>query len=116
MCEDDRLADVGERVANLALATAPGSRLDVCGLPAKAEGAIVLRLSAREPDRETSASPVIVLGPDAGAEGRFVAAFQAAPDAREFTVVIPAAVMESEHEAQSTAVRILDGLCAALSG
>jgi peptidoglycan hydrolase-like protein with peptidoglycan-binding domain len=105
---------VAERVANLARAAEPAARLEVTGAtPPEAERLVLHIGSAGVPDEVRL--PTIAVMPDAGSEGRFMAAFKGAAHAASAAVMVPESVLTDEHEAQSVAVRILDGVCAALS-
>lgn len=115
LCGDECACDIAERVANLALATEPEARVEVLEAGAVAAEGIVLMLTGRSDGHPWPGRPVIAVQPDAGCEGRFIAAFQAAPDAGGAVVVLPQAACTVEHEAQRVAVRILDGVCAVLS-
>lgn len=104
--------DVAERVANLARAAEPSALVRVVGAAEPVSEGLRLRIvctGGRAPERGV---PLIVLPEDAPAEGRFMAAFRAAPGCQEAIVQVPAAAAQDEHAAQASAVRILDGLCA----
>jgi len=106
--------EVAARVANLALAAEPAARVSVSDVPGRDPAALTVRVGcARPPAGE--ALPVIALPDDVPAAGRFLAAFQASPGCREVFVEVRAHVVEDEHAAQASAVRILDGVCAVLS-
>lgn len=114
VCADECGRAVGERIANLAFATEPATRITVCETARATEADIVLhiRCSAEE---APSGLPVIVLAGEGPSEGRFLAAFQAPDGSNEAIVVVPEVADTDEHAAQTSAVSILDGVCAVLS-
>jgi hypothetical protein len=114
-CEDECARAVGDRVANLALATEPAARVVVCDEMTVAEADIVLHLSCAGGGTAREGVPLVSLASEGPAEGRFLAAF-ASSGLREAMVVLADAVASDEHAAQAAAVRILDGVCAVLSG
>jgi peptidoglycan hydrolase-like protein with peptidoglycan-binding domain len=111
---DDAGRTVAERVENLARATEPAARFVVGDGAEDPAADLVVRLSSTAPPvmREL---PVIALAPTARVEGRFITAFRTAPPASGAVVIVSESVLTDEHEAQSVAVRILDGVCAVLS-
>lgn len=116
LCEDDCSTAVAGRVANLALAAEPDAWVEPCTQRREVSATdLVLRLTSSDREPRTPGVPVIAVDPEARSEGRFIAAFQAAGHVREALVVLPPDVCSDEHEAQSVAVRLLDGLCAVLS-
>ncbi|MHB1323650.1 MAG: peptidoglycan-binding domain-containing protein [Coriobacteriia bacterium] len=114
VCADACGRVVAERVANLALATDADAHLRVCREPATPDGT-VFHLVSDAPGAWRDGIPAIRIGPDAPAQGRFIAAFQAASPVSEAIVILPAGVCDDEHDAQSVAVHLLDGICAVLS-
>lgn len=114
VCTDDCGRAVGERIANLAFATEPKARITVCHDEADVGADMVLhvRCSAEAPP---AGLPVIVLAAHGPSEGRFLAAFAVHGGKREAVVVVPGTVATEEHAAQSSAVSVLDGVCAVLS-
>ena len=113
MCTDDCGRAVGERIANLALATEPAARISVCREPA-AGADIVLHVRCSH-EGSPAGLPVIVLAGDGPSEGRFLAAFAVHGGQREAVVVVPGTVATDEHSAQWSSVSVLDGVCAVLS-
>lgn len=114
LCSDDAGRAVAERVENLARAAEPAARFTVTGDLTATPTDLVVRLSATAPGVRRE-SPVIALTAAARAEGRFIAAFKTVPHASGAVVLVPDTVVTDEHEAQSIAVRVLDGVCAVLS-
>lgn len=111
---DDAGRVVADRVANLARAAEAGARITVTDSPDAGRAQLILYLGRVEPP-EAGRLPVISVGPEARAEGRFLAAFRGSSHAASAVVLIPEAVTADEHVAQGVAVRILDGVCAVLS-
>lgn len=107
---------IAERVANLAHAAERDAHVGVMSLQDAQGRDLVLHLGATEDAVSSDRMPIIAIGPEEHFEGRFIAASQAAADAREAFVLLPSPVCEDEHDAQAIAVRVLDGLCAVLSG
>ncbi len=105
---------VAERVANLAQAAEPDARIRLSGGASPDSEGLVLHLGAAAPSVGVRL-PVIVLAEGAAAEGRFIAAFRTAAPVTEAAVLLPDIVPSDEHAAQSSAVQILDGVCAVLS-
>lgn len=117
VCADERARAIAGRVANLAKAAEAGARIRVIdeSAPDQVVDGLVLRLCC--PGCETPQRvPVIAVDPDLSAEGRFIAAFRAADPGSGAVVNLPEAASTDEHTAQTVAVRILDGVCAVLSG
>lgn len=108
--------DVAERLANLMLASEPDAHVIVTREPCPAPGGLVLHVACDAGRAASSGLPVITLGAEGPAEGRFIAALRAPDAVTGAFVLVPADATESEHVAQACAVRILDGLCAFLSG
>ncbi len=106
---------VAERLENLVHATEVGATVTVSAGPEVPSGDIALTL-AGEVVVGSGGVPVVSVHADAPLHGRFLAAFGAERGRRVAVVVVPSRVAETEHEAQACAVRILDGVCAALSG
>lgn len=116
VCEDDPARVIARRVSNLAAATEPSSRVLVSDMPRGTGGGVVLRMVSGPDPVCPEEMPVIRVSATEGAEGRFVAAFQASGGSSSSVyVVIPASAADSELTAQTVAVRVLDGLCAVLS-
>lgn len=113
-CADSCARSVAARVANLVTATDPDAHVDVRDEPCRAEG-LLLHLVTDEAKELPPGLPVIRITPERHSEGRFIAALQAPGAAWEAVLVLPARVCEDEHDAQSVAVHLLDGVCAALS-
>lgn len=117
VCADGPGQVVGERLANLALATEPGARVVLTAEPGAEEpGFVTLHLGGTSAPEPAGGVPVVRVREAGGVEGRFVAAFAAAAGSGVVAVVVPDEVEIDEREAQSTAVHVLDGVCAALSG
>jgi len=114
--DDDYGKTIAERISNLAQATEPDARVILGQLGDTGDSAVVLHLSRANAPGESMRIPVISVTHDGRFEGRFIAAFEAAGDRREVRVEMPSEVAADEHLAQSIAVRILDGVCAVLSG
>lgn len=106
--------EVAGRVANLALAAEPSARVSVGENTGDDPTALTVRIGCT-PLSTPAGLPVIVLPIGTPAEGRFLAAFQASPGCHEVFVKVTAEVVDDEHAAQASAVRILDGVCAVLS-
>ncbi|MBN1192453.1 MAG: peptidoglycan-binding protein [Coriobacteriia bacterium] len=115
-CTGECACAVAERVVNLARATEAGANVSLSAEGGSSTGALVLSLVCGAPQEAAGRTPVIVMGPDCRSEGRFIAAFEAAPRAQEAIVVLPDMVSRTEHGMQGIAVRVLDGVCAVLSG
>lgn len=113
-CADECASDVAERVANLARATDPSATVDVCVEPCAAEGLVLHLVTNGDADAQPG-MPTIRIGPEVRAEGRFIAAFQAAAPLKSAVIVVPRDACDDEHDAQSVAVHLLDGVCAVLS-
>jgi peptidoglycan hydrolase-like protein with peptidoglycan-binding domain len=105
---------VAERLANLIRATEPAATVRVGAGSDEVPGGITLTI-AGETVPAAAGVPVVTVRADAPLHGRFLAAFGAERGRREAIVMVPASASEVEHEAQACAVRILDGVCAALS-
>jgi peptidoglycan hydrolase-like protein with peptidoglycan-binding domain len=116
VCGDECSRAIAERVANLAQATEPGAQVVVGDSAEHSVGGLVLHLVCDDPPMSPVGVPVIVIGSEGSAEGRFVAAFQAVPQAAEVVIVLPQPAAGTEHDMQGVAVRVLDGVCAVLSG
>ena len=114
-CVDACGLAVGERVANLALAAEPASRVTLCVEDDSPGAGLVLRVVCGDAAAYADRMPVIALPPVGSAEGRFIAAFEASGGCTEVCVAIPVESAGREHAAQTAAVRILDGVCAVLS-
>lgn len=114
VCADACSRAVAERMENLVLATDPAATVTVCDEPCDAAG-FILHLVHDAPAPEYRSMPVIRLGPDTQPEGRFIAAFQGAQPVTEALVVLTGDLCNDEHDAQSVAVHLLDGVCAVLS-
>jgi len=114
VCSDECGRVVAERVANLALAAEPGALIRVSDEEGDDPGDVVLHLTGAPP-APAGHMPIIAVAADVRSEGRFIAAFKAASAAFRAVVIVPQAACTDEHEAQSVAVRILDGVCATLS-
>lgn len=114
VCADECAVGVAARVANLAQATDPSASIGVCEEPCTAEG-FVLHLVTEVDAGTPLGMPTIRVGPEARAEGRFIAAFQAAAPLLSAVIVLPRDICDDEHDAQSAAVHLLDGVCAVLS-
>lgn len=114
-CADACTRAVAGRVANLAIATDPGAHLDVRDEPVSAEGLVFHLVTDEMREQLPAGVPVIRISAERHSEGRFIAALQAPSPVSEAVLVLPARVCEDEHDAQSVAVHLLDGLCAALS-
>lgn len=113
-CADACSRSIAERVENLVAATDPGARVEVCDEPCR-PGGLALHLVREGETDSYPAMPVIRLGPDTHPEGRFIAAFQGAAPSFEALVVLTGDICADEHDAQSVAVHLLDGVCAVLS-
>lgn len=113
-CADDPSRAVADRVENLVAATDPAARVEVCDEPCEPDG-LVLHLVREGGVDAYPAMPVIRLGPDTHPEGRFIAAFQGASPSSQALVVLTGDIVDDEHDAQSVAVHLLDGVCAVLS-
>jgi peptidoglycan hydrolase-like protein with peptidoglycan-binding domain len=107
--------EVCGRVVNLALAAEPEARVGLTESPVSGADALILHVMCEGQGVPTADMPVITIVGSRKPEGRFIAAFEGAPGCREARVVVPAASADSEHDAQTSAVRILDGVCAVLS-
>jgi hypothetical protein len=107
--------DVCGRVVNLALAAEPDARVGLTESANPDAGVLILHVVCEGREVPASDMPVITIVDARKPEGRFIAAFEGAPGCREARVVIPATSAGSEHDAQTSAVRILDGICAVLS-
>ncbi len=106
---------VAVRVANLAQAGDPGSQVRVAEHGERIEAALTLEITC-DPDTVAPAgSPVIVIPDEDSVTGRFVAAFPPGVRGRTAYVVVRRGLGEHERDAQSAAVRVLDGICAVLS-
>lgn len=114
VCTDECGRAVGERIANLALATEPAARISVCSDAADTGADIVLHVRCMGAAPQPGL-PVIVLASDGPSEGRFLAAFSVHGVEREAVVMVPETAAADEHAAQSSAVSVLDGVCAVLS-
>jgi hypothetical protein len=114
VCADECGRVVGERLANLAFATEPATRVAVCENAARAEADMVLHLR-RSTGATPTGLPVIAVVADGSSVGRFLAAFQSSPGCREAVVLVPDVALDDEHAAQAAAVSVLDGVCAVLS-
>lgn len=113
-CTDACTRSVAERVANLAAATDAQAHVEVCDEPCDA-GGLVFHLVRDDAHDVPPGVPVIRLAAERHSEGRFIAALQAASPTSSAVLVLPALACEDEHDAQSVAVHLLDGVCAALS-
>lgn len=113
-CGDPCSRAIAERVANLARATDPHAAVEICAEPCESSG-VVFHLALDSNAVRPAGIPSIRLGPDAPSEGRFIAAFQAASPVFSAQVVLPRDICDDEHDAQSVAVHLLDGVCAVLS-
>lgn len=117
VCVDGPGLVVGERLANLAMATEPGARMHLAVVPGDAApGHVTVYLGEASSLEAPGGAPIVRVPEGEGAEGRFMTAFAAESRPGTIAVVVPAEVEADERVAQSTAVHILDGLCAALSG
>lgn len=114
VCADPCSRAIADRVENLVLATDSGARVEVRDEPCEPEG-LVVHLVQEGDDGEYASMPVIRLGPDTRPEGRFIAAFQGTCPSPSALVVLNGSVCDDEHDAQSVAVHLLDGVCAVLS-
>jgi peptidoglycan hydrolase-like protein with peptidoglycan-binding domain len=106
---------VAERIVNLARASEPEARVSLGARTPGDDPDLELTLSC-DPGLDARGLPVIVVASDAPLHGRFLAALGSAPGRDEAMIVVPDTVAAVEHDAQACAVRILDGVCAALSG
>lgn len=117
VCVDGPGRVVGERLANLALATEPEARMDVVnGRREAAPDRITLYLGQESSLEAPGGAPTVRLQEGEGAGGRFMAAFASGSRPRAVAVIVSVDVVADERVAQSAAVHVLDGLCAALSG
>lgn len=116
VCTDDCGHAVGERLVNLAMATEPEARIRLCGEAERARFAHTFFISGESAASAPEKMPTIRVSVDGGVEGRFAAAFAAARPGVGMYITVPDVVADDERAAQSTAVHILDGLCAVLSG
>ncbi|MBN2247754.1 MAG: peptidoglycan-binding protein [Coriobacteriia bacterium] len=116
VCVDDRGRAVAERLANLATATEPEARVRLCDITEASACTFVLFIGDASTAKATEGVPVIRVSGGEGADGRFVAAFASAAPGVGVYIAVPDEAVSDEHVAQSAAVRILDGLCAVLSG
>lgn len=114
LCVDEAGRVVADRVENLARAAEPAARFAVGDTVADPAADLIVQLSATAPP-VTRELPVIALSPAARVEGRFITAFRTVPHASGAVVIVPGTVLTDEHEAQSVAVRVLNGVCAVLS-
>jgi len=115
VCIDERGHLVGERLANLAIATEPEARVRLCDTPQAALCELALFIAGAQVLDAPEGVPVIRVNESEGAEGRFVAAFAAAGSGNGVYVIVPDEVAGDERVAQSAAVHTLDGMCAVLS-
>jgi hypothetical protein len=107
---------VAERVANLARATEPEAHVEVREAAGPVAGGLLLRLTSDVISVSIGRVPAIIVDSDALSAGRFIAAFRQTPQPSEAIVIVPVSVCDDEHDAQGVAVRVLDGVCAVLSG
>jgi hypothetical protein len=114
-CDDSCCRDIAERVANLACATDPEARLAVRDRSEEAPAGLVFHLVQESARGEHQGMPLVRLAKSGHAEGRFIAALEAASQVAAVLLVLPDDACTDEHVAQSLAVHLLDGVCAALS-
>lgn len=106
---------VAERFVNLAEATDPDALVALHEGDAGTSAGIVVRVMC-DLESVSEGSPVVDVTADTPAEGRFITAFAAVTSAHPVVVMVPADAADDERTAQACAVRMLDGVCAALSG
>lgn len=115
VCIDERGCRVGERLANLAMATEPEARVRLCDASEAASCALALFIAGVSAPDAPEGMPVVRVSEGEGVEGRFVAALAAAGAENGVYVIVPDEVADDERIAQSAAVHTLDGMCAVLS-
>ena len=108
-------AAVCERMLNLARATTPDAAVEVLRSGEPAGAGVVLVVGVRGDGTESAVPgrPVVAFDPDDSLVARIRTAYEASrahPAEVEFEV--PGGRLETEHEAQRVAVRMLDGVCA----
>lgn len=116
-CLDALGRAVAERFANLAVATEPTSRVEVCEVEAGRDADVLLHLGASsDPETEFAGVPVVRVGLAAqeAVEARLMTALAAADGCREALVDL-GDVDEDERAMQRLAVRLLDAVCLALT-
>lgn len=116
VCLDGLGRAVGERLANLAVATEPEARVRICEYREAPRDSITLYVGGTEATRIPAGAPVIRVNGNEGVEGRFVTAFGATAPGAGVYVAVPEGAADDERVAQSAAVHTLDGICAVLSG
>jgi hypothetical protein len=112
-CADACSRAIAERVANLARATDEQVSVRICDEPCE-EGGLLLHLTSSQVTL-AAGMPIIRVGPDTHSEGRFIAAMESASTSGGLLLVLSPSVCEDEHDAQSVAVHLLDGICAGLA-
>jgi len=114
ICLEPGCRAVGERLANLARAAEPDARVQLA-IDTSPEMDLVLFVTADPEYAAARRLPAIALSAGAHAPVRFMTAFQSVGTGREVVVLVPQATADCEHDAQATAVWILDGVCAVLA-
>jgi peptidoglycan hydrolase-like protein with peptidoglycan-binding domain len=103
--------DLGERLANLALASEAEAAVSVESAEPDGEADLVIEIVSEAP----ADAVIVVAAPDAdGLAGRMAAAVSDADGVSRRVVVVAAARLGDDHSVQSLAVSLLDGLCAGL--
>lgn len=116
VCVDGHGQAVGERIANLAVATEPEAQVRLCDAATAAQCAFALFVGRASAAHAPSGMPVIRVSEGEGVEGRFVTAFAAGAPVKGVYVAVSDEADTDEHVAQAAAVHTLDGICAVLSG
>ena len=114
VCLEPGCRAIGERLANLAQAAEPRARVLLAGNRSP-EMDLALYVTTDPEHAAARKLPVIALSAAAHAPLRFMTAFQSVGAGFEAVVLVPRAAADREHDAQATAVWILDGVCALLA-
>lgn len=113
---DDRGRAIAERLANLAIATEPSSKVEVCS-EASSDAHVLLHLgTCANPETAFGGIPVVRIGLAAqeAVEARLMTALAAADGCREALIDL-GDLADDEQAMQRLAVRILDAVCLALT-
>ncbi len=111
--------DVAERVVNLAIATNPDARLTVAerGGPLPDDVAVCLLLCGEGAAADIPGQPVVRERADEALESRLLTAVESSRrDRSQIVVELSDVPLDTEHELQREAVRLLDALCAVFDG
>jgi hypothetical protein len=111
--------DVAERVANLATATSPAARVTVvqAGHQPPEDTEVCLLLRGEGAAANVPGQPVVRERADESLDSRLLTAVEASrPERSQIVVELGGVSLETEHELQREAVRLLDALCAVFDG